>query len=90
MLDLETLGEAVAARRRELRISQAELARRSGLSRATVVALESGRLRELGFNKVTTLLGVLAFELRISTANERRPVLDELLEEAERDPGLGR
>jgi transcriptional regulator with XRE-family HTH domain len=90
MTDLISIGEEVAARRRELKLSQAELARRAGVSRATVDALENGRTGELGFTKVAKLLAVLGLELTTQAVRSRRPTLDELMEENRDDQGVDR
>lgn len=81
MLDLVTLGDQIAERRRALKLSQAELSRRARLSRATLDALENGRAGEMGFSKVTRLLAALGLELTLQTASSQRPTLDELMQE---------
>ena len=90
MLDLVQIGSELATRRRTRRLSQTQLARLAGVSRASVEALENGRARELGYSKVAKLLHVLGLELRIGEANLRRPTLDELREEVSRDQSLDR
>lgn len=77
-MDLEILGREIAARRKELGVTQADLASRAGLSRATVTALETGVQRELGFNKIIALLAVLKLDLRLTQANSGRPTLEDL------------
>ena len=81
MLDLISIGEQMARRRRKLYLSQTELASKASISRATLDALENGRARELGFSKLTRLLAALGLELTLQTAGSSRPTLDELLEE---------
>jgi len=66
------------------------LARKAGISRATLDALENGRSGELGFTKVANILSALGLELRVHEANLQRPTLDELLEEDRDDKGLDR
>ena len=56
MLALFALGAQIAARRKHLRLSQAELARKASVGRSTLDALENGRIGELGFSKVTKIL----------------------------------
>jgi transcriptional regulator with XRE-family HTH domain len=90
MIDLIDVGSEIAKCRRSLKLTQAELARRAGLSRATVDALENGRTGELGFSKVTRLLAALGLELRVQPASNRRPTLDELIEENRLDQTLER
>ena len=90
MLDLTSLGEQISDRRKLLKLSQAILARRAAISRATLDALENGRARELGFSKLTKLLAALGLELKLQPAGSQRPTLDELLQEDRDDQGLDR
>jgi transcriptional regulator with XRE-family HTH domain len=90
MLQLVSIGIEVALRRKALKLSQSALARKTGLSRATLDALENGRARELGFSKLTKLLTALGLELTLGPASSRRPTLDELLEENRNDQSLDR
>ncbi|KAG8154818.1 helix-turn-helix transcriptional regulator [Burkholderia catarinensis] len=62
-MQLHEIGQAVAKRRAELDLTQAQLAKLSGLSRLTVNQLETGKLKDLGINKLIPLLGVLGIEL---------------------------
>lgn len=84
MLDLLTVGEKIASQRKALGLTQAQLAKRSRTSRATVTALETGAVRELGFNKVMAILTVLGLDLRLNTANAGRPTLEDLQHESDR------
>lgn len=90
MLTLASLGEQIAVRRKKMGMTQAELARKASLSRATIDALENGRAGELGFSKVTKLLSVLGLELKLQDAAARRPTLDELMEEDRNDQSVDR
>ena len=90
MLDLSFLGRQIAQHRKKLKLSQVELSRSAGISRATLDALENGRTGELGFSKITRLLAALGLELTVETATSHRPTLDELLEEDRDDQGLDR
>jgi HTH-type transcriptional regulator / antitoxin HipB len=90
MLDLISLGSQVAERRKTLKLSQSDLSRKAGLSRATLDALENGRAGELGFSKVTRLLAALGLELTLQTASSQRPTLDELMQEDRDDKSLDR
>lgn len=91
MLALSVLGSEIAQRRKDARLTQLELARKAGISRATLDALENGRSGELGFSKISKILAVLGLELRVQDAKAKRPTLDELLSENERDDqGLNR
>lgn len=90
MLPLFALGAQIAARRKHLGLSQAELARKASVGRSTLDALENGRIGELGFSKVTKILSALGMELKLQEAGSRRPTLDELMQEDRNDRGLDR
>jgi transcriptional regulator with XRE-family HTH domain len=91
MLDLISIGNEIAQHRRKLKLSQAALASRADISRATLDALENGRAGEVGFTKLSKLLAALGLELRLQeAASTRRPTLDELFQEDRDDQSLGR
>ena len=90
MLDLTSIGNQIAQRRKTLKLSQAALTREAGVSRATLDALENGRAGELGFSKVTKLLAALGLELTLQPASSQRPTLDELMQEDRDDKSLDR
>ena len=90
MAALAFLGSQIADRLKKLKLSQTALARKAGVSRATLDALENGRAGELGFAKLTKLLAALGLELKLQNASSERPTLDELLEEDRDDQGLDR
>lgn len=78
------LGQRVALRRSELRLSQADLAGLVGLSRGSVANVEAGRQR-LPLHQVYRLLEALQLDelsallpspLRVSSTEGDRPVLD--------------
>ena len=62
-------------------LSQTALAKTARMSRATLDALENGRIGELGYTKVVNLLTALGLELRLHEASARRPTLEELVNE---------
>lgn len=90
MLDLHSIGSAIATRRKEVKLSQAALAHEARVSRATLDALENGRAGELGFSKITRLLSALGMEMTLQSANPQRPTLDQLLQEDRDDQSLDR
>jgi transcriptional regulator with XRE-family HTH domain len=90
IMDLISIGEQIAESRKELHLSQTELASKAGISRSTLDALENGRAGELGFSKLTKLLAALGLELKLHAARSQRPTLDELLQEGHDDQGLDR
>lgn len=90
MLPLSLIGSQIASRRRSVRMSQSELAMAAKVSRATLDALENGRVGEVGYTKLTKLLTVLGLELKLQETGSRRPTLDELISEERDDQGLDR
>ena len=90
MLYLPTLGEHIASRRKNFRLTQRELAAKTGVGLSTLDALENGRLGELGYAKITRILSALGLELQLREAGARRPTLEELLHEARDDQSLDR
>jgi transcriptional regulator with XRE-family HTH domain len=62
-MNLADIGIAVRAARKKLKVSQVELARKCGLSRATISALESGKIQELGFGRINAVGKCVGLEL---------------------------
>jgi len=67
----EISGE-VLRRRLAMGLTQAELAVRAGLSRATVKAIENDTVSDIGARKLAGLLEVLGARLDVSTITEKR------------------
>ena len=67
---LMSIGQLVQRRRQALGLSQARLAKLSGLSRATINQLETGTLVDLGAAKLIGLLDLVGLDL---DAHERPP-----------------
>ncbi len=88
-MDLVSIGADIARRRKQQKLSQLALAKKAGISRATLDALENGRSGELGFSKVAKILAALGLELRLQPASSQRPTLEELLEEDRDERGQG-
>ena len=80
MKTLMELGGAVAAKRKALRLSQSEVASRTGLTRETLVRFERGQLTEFGSRKLLAVLAVLGMELSFIEAG-MTGTLDELRRE---------
>jgi transcriptional regulator with XRE-family HTH domain len=90
MLTLSFIGAQIAATRKKRKWSQAELAKRASVSRATIEALENERTGELGFSKIAKILSALGMELKLQETASARPTLDELMQEESDDQGLDR
>jgi len=67
----EISGE-VLRRRLAMGLTQAELAARAGLSRATVNAIENDTVSDIGARKLAGLLEVLGAQLDVSTIPDQR------------------
>lgn len=67
---LHEIGSQIRRRRIELEMTQALLARASGLSRASVNALESGTIKDLSFNRAARVLSVLGLRFETSSPQE--------------------
>ena len=80
MQTLTELGEAVAARRKALRMSQSDVASRSGLTRESLVRFERGQLTEFGSRKLLAVLAVLRLEISFTEVG-MSGTLDELRRE---------
>jgi transcriptional regulator with XRE-family HTH domain len=71
MAMLYEIGWQIKRRRIELGMTQDLLARASGLSRATIIELESGTIKDLSFNRTSRVLSVLGLGLGTSAASKR-------------------
>jgi len=81
MIGLSDLGREIVTARKGARLTQFELAKRAGVSRATIDLLENGRAREIGYSKLARILLVVGLELRLQPIALERPTLDDLLRE---------
>ena len=82
-MDMIKLGQTILLRRKLLKISQAQLAAANGMSRATISALENGRLAELGIRKVLAICATLGLTLELVEVAQR-PTLRDLIKENNR------
>lgn len=76
LMNLEFIGQVVKHRRQVLGLSQARLARLSGLSRVTVNNLENGTIVDLGAAKLIALLDLLGLTLTASECPQRGNALE--------------
>ncbi len=65
MQTLQELGAALAVRRKQLGIKQADVAARAGVSAESLSRLERGRAAEFGSRKLLAVLAVLGAELDV-------------------------
>ncbi|NCC04917.1 MAG: XRE family transcriptional regulator [Proteobacteria bacterium] len=83
IFDIQDIGEHIAKSRKELGLSQSEVAKQAGVSRALLSGLETGQLHDPGVKKLLRILKVLGKGIRIVTAGP--PTLDDLLASQEED-----
>ena len=69
-MKLREIGNRIRSERRRKGLTQARLAEKAGLSRATLNGLEKGSVRELGFHKLDAILGILGLELAPTRARK--------------------
>jgi HTH-type transcriptional regulator/antitoxin HipB len=74
---LADLGPLLRQARREARLSQEQLAKPLGMSRATISAIETGRCEEIGVAKLAALLDLVGLEMVVAP-RKRRPTIDDL------------
>jgi HTH-type transcriptional regulator / antitoxin HipB len=60
---LRELGEAVAAKRRELRLKQKDVAAQAGITPELLLRFERGQVSEFGARKLLAVLAVLGMEM---------------------------
>jgi transcriptional regulator with XRE-family HTH domain len=83
MANLGEIGATIREHRKGRRLTQQQLARAAGVSRALLTDLETGRLSELGVKKLIRILNAVGLDLRVTTLNLKRPTLEDLLAEEE-------
>ena len=85
MLDLTSLGAQIKQTRRSLELTRDELAKRAGVSRARIEALENARAADIGFKNLLRVMNAIGLDLRVTTLNRQRPTLEDLRAEEEQE-----
>ncbi|MFJ3369060.1 helix-turn-helix domain-containing protein [Pseudomonas sp. NPDC086251] len=75
---MESLGKLIRLLRKERKMSQEQLAKQFGMSRATISGIENNTLSEIGLRKVEAILNGFGFELTAVPRQSTRPTLDTL------------
>ena len=83
MADLTELGERIKQARKHLKLTREQLATRARVSRARIEALENLRAPDIGFKNLLRIMNALGLDFRITTLNQRRPTLEDLIEDEE-------
>lgn len=78
MMSLEEIGAAIREARKSRKMTQTDLAQAVGLSRYTIIQLESGQVSDIGIRKVLSILNTLALEMSIQKMQTKRPTLNEM------------
>ena len=69
-MDLQEFGTHIAQLRKAKKVSQQELSKDLGISRATISSLENGTSSDVGIKKILQILDYLGYEL---TSKEKSP-----------------
>jgi HTH-type transcriptional regulator / antitoxin HipB len=88
MIDLIEIGGAIRAARKSKKLTQANLSKPLGMSRATISGIENGTVLEIGIRKVMSICEALGLELHVQDRT-RRPTMRQLMAE-NREEGLKR
>lgn len=75
-MDMQEIGAAIRAARKAAGLSQAQLAKRRKMSRATISLIESGNVSEIGIRKIEGILREVGLALHV--VPRQRPVLQDL------------
>lgn len=81
MTTLLDVAAIVRQSRKQLGLTQRELAARANVARNRVEGLEAKRLPEIGFKTLLRILNAVGLDLRVVPLGRRRPTLEDLLEE---------
>ena len=89
-MDLTEIGERIRSKRKERGWTQSRLATAANVSRARIDAIENGRASDFGVRGLIQMLHALNLDLSIGPDNRGRPTLEDLTEELENAPRMGR
>lgn len=74
---MEEIGQLIRRLRKAQGLSQADLAGKFGMSRATISGIENNTIAEVGIRKVEAILNSLGYTLAGAPVR-KRPTLDDL------------
>ncbi len=70
------MGNLVKKARKERKITQGDLARKIGISRATLINIEKGRFGSVSFIKILSILRSVGYDLKVERFNPFKKKLD--------------
>jgi HTH-type transcriptional regulator / antitoxin HipB len=76
-MSLQAIGATLRDARKAHKLTQATLASRLGMSRATISSIENGTVSEIGIRKVIALCNELGLTLQVGREGQR-PTLQQL------------
>jgi HTH-type transcriptional regulator/antitoxin HipB len=79
-MEMLEIGQRIRNARTARKLSQGELATQLAMSRATISAIETGKVAEVGIRKVMALCAALGLELSVGP-RKAYPTLQELRQE---------
>ena len=79
-MDMQEIGSALRDTRKQKNLSQEQLGRLLGMSRATISGIKTGKITEVGMRKMMALCASLGMELNVAQ-RRKYPTLQELQRE---------
>jgi len=80
-MNMNEIGTAIREARAQRKLSQEQLGRLLGMSRATISGIETGKVAEVGVRKLMALCAALGLEVSVG-ARRPYPTLQALRQEA--------
>jgi len=74
-MDNIEIGELIRKARKGRKMTQEELAKKVGLSRATIINIEKGRFGSLSFASVLSVLRIVGYDINIEKFNPFKKVI---------------
>jgi len=74
-MDNIEIGELIRKARKGRKMTQEELAKKAGLSRATIINIEKGRFGSLSFASVLSVLRIVGYDISIEKFNPFKKVI---------------
>jgi len=74
-MDNIEIGKLIRKERKERKMTQKELAKKAGLSRATIINIEKGRFGSLSFASILSVLRIVGYDINIEKFNPFKKVI---------------